>query len=131
VRSQPTPNTSALATPSPAGRTARLFRHGTNQAVRLPRDLEIDADEVLIHREGNRIVLTPKPRSWDDYFAGERRLGDEFPDSIEDCPSLAGRLGRCHPGQSGPLRLTMIGRVLVCDASMRPSLGMYGIFPYI
>jgi hypothetical protein len=29
-------------------RTARLFRNGSNQAVRLPRDLEIDADEVLI-----------------------------------------------------------------------------------
>lgn len=65
-------------------RTARLFRNGANQAVRLPRDLEIDADEVLIHREGNRIVITPKPRSWDDYFAHARRLGDDFPDTIND-----------------------------------------------
>jgi antitoxin VapB len=70
----------------PAPRTARLFRNGANQAVRLPRGLEIDADEVLIHREGNRIVLTPKPRSWDDYFAGGRRLADDFPDTIDDAP---------------------------------------------
>ncbi|WP_058555937.1 antitoxin [Thiohalocapsa sp. ML1] len=68
----------------PAPRTARLFRNGANQAVRLPRDLKIDADEVLIHREGNRIVLTPKPRSGDGYFAGARRLGDDFPDTIGD-----------------------------------------------
>jgi len=68
-------------------RTARLFRNGANQAVHLPCDLEIDADEVLIHREGNRIVLTPKPRSWDDYFARGRRLGDDVADTIDDYPT--------------------------------------------
>ena len=62
-----------------APRTARLFRNGANQAVRLPRDLEIDADEVLIHREDNRTVLTPKPRSWDDYSVRGRRLADDVP----------------------------------------------------
>ncbi len=65
-------------------RTARLFRNGTNQAVRLPRDLEIDADEVLIRREGDSLVLTPKPRSWDDYFARGRRLTEDFPEAIDD-----------------------------------------------
>ena len=68
-------------------RTARLFRNGTNQAVRLPRDLEIDADEVLIHRDGDSLVLTPKPRSWDDYFARGQRLTQDFPDAIDDPPS--------------------------------------------
>ena len=67
-------------------RTARLFRNGSNQAVRLPRDLEIDADEVLIRREGDSIVLTPKPRSWDDYFARGQRLTEDFPDVIDDPP---------------------------------------------
>lgn len=46
----------------------------------------MNADEVLIHREGNRIVLTPKPRSWDDYFVSGRPLGDDFPDKIDDLP---------------------------------------------
>jgi antitoxin VapB len=64
-------------------RTARLFRNGSNQAVRLPRDLEIDADEVLIRREGDSIILTPKPRSWDDYFARGQRLSEDFPDTID------------------------------------------------
>lgn len=70
-------------------RTARLFRNGTNQAVRLPRDLEIDADEVLIRREGDSLVLTPKPRSWDDYFARGRRLTEDFPESVDDAPPEA------------------------------------------
>jgi antitoxin VapB len=71
--------------PAPS-RTARLFRNGSNQAVRLPRDLEIDADEVLIRREGDSIILTPKPRAWDDYFARGRRLTEDFPDTIDDRP---------------------------------------------
>jgi antitoxin VapB len=70
-------------------RTARLFRNGSNQAVRLPRDFEIDADEVLIRREGDNIVLTPKPRSWDDYFARGQRLTEDFPDTIDDLPPQA------------------------------------------
>lgn len=70
-------------------RTARLFRNGSNQAVRLPRDLEIDADEVLIRRDGDSIVLTPKPRSWDDYFARAQRLTQDFPDVIDDLPPQA------------------------------------------
>ena len=86
MSSQPTGATSDSPQTPPA-RTARLFRNGANQAVRLPRDLEIDADEVLIHREGNRIVLTPKPRSWDDYFARGRRLGDDVADTIDDYPT--------------------------------------------
>ena len=70
-------------------RTARIFRNGSNQAVRLPRDLEIDADEVLIRREGDNIILTPKPRSWDDYFARGQRLTEDFPDTIDDEPPKA------------------------------------------
>jgi antitoxin VapB len=78
----------AESQPAPQ-RTARLFRNGSNQAVRLPRDLEIDADEVLIRREGDSLVLTPKPRSWDDYFARGRRLTEDFPDSLDDAPPQA------------------------------------------
>ncbi|MBK1724907.1 antitoxin [Thiocystis violacea] len=80
----PRPPASA-SEPAPP-RTARLFRNGSNQAVRLPRDLEIDADEVLIRREGDSIILTPKPRAWEDYFTRGRRLGEDFPDMIDDSP---------------------------------------------
>lgn len=68
----------AAQTPSP--RTARLFRNGTNQAVRLPRDFELDADEVIIRRDGDSLILTPKPRTWDTYFNRARRLDPDFPE---------------------------------------------------
>jgi antitoxin VapB len=67
-------------------RTAKLFRNGRNQAVRLPREYELDAEEVLIRKEGNNLILTPRPRSWDEYFARASRLSDDFPDTIEELP---------------------------------------------
>lgn len=79
-------STKSPATPDPQPRVARLFRNGSNQAVRLPRDLEIDAEEVLIRRDGDSIVLTPRPRTWDDYFEHGRRLTEEFPATITDAP---------------------------------------------
>ena len=65
-------------------RTARLFRNGRNQAVRLPREYEIQAEEVYIERSGDALVLTPKPKNWNSYFTHARRLGADMPDQVED-----------------------------------------------
>ena len=42
-----------------APRHASLFRNGCNQAVRILREFEIEGSEVLVHKEGDRLVLTP------------------------------------------------------------------------
>jgi antitoxin VapB len=34
------------------GRQVRLFRNGGNQSLRIPRDMELDADEATIRRIG-------------------------------------------------------------------------------
>ncbi len=70
-------------------RTARLFRNGRNQAVRLPKEYEFDADEVLIRKVGDDLVLTPRPRSWDDYFSRGSSLSDDFPEDLDDLPLQA------------------------------------------
>ncbi len=46
-----------------SARHARLFRNGRNQAVRIPRELELAADEVMIYREDDRLVMVPVGRS--------------------------------------------------------------------
>ena len=73
--------------PGGSFRTARLFRNGKNQAVRLPRDFEIKANEVIIRKQRANLVLTPKPATWQDYFASAQRLDDDFPEDINDLPS--------------------------------------------
>lgn len=44
-----------------APRHVRLFRNGRNQAVRIPRDMELPGDEALLRREDGRLVIEPVP----------------------------------------------------------------------
>jgi antitoxin VapB len=39
--------------------TAKLFKHGRSQAVRLPKEFRMPGTEVKVSREGNRVVLEP------------------------------------------------------------------------
>ena len=48
--------------------TAKLFRNGRSQAVRLPKEFRNEDDEeVLIKRMGDAIMLIPKSK-WKDIF---------------------------------------------------------------
>ena len=40
-------------------RHVRIFRNGRNQAIRIPREFEVDADEAIIYREGDRLIIEP------------------------------------------------------------------------
>ena len=43
-------------------RTVRLFKNGRNQALRIPRDLELPGDEAILRKEGRRLVVEPVAR---------------------------------------------------------------------
>lgn len=62
-------------------RTAKLFKNGDSQAVRLPKEFRFDGTEVLIKRVGNAVVLLPKTRSWDALF---QSLGQFTPDFLAE-----------------------------------------------
>jgi len=64
--------------------TAKVFRSGNSQAVRLPKEFQLDANEVEIFKRGDEIVLRPRPKNWESYFKDGRRFTDDFPDRIED-----------------------------------------------
>jgi antitoxin VapB len=49
--------------------TAKLFKTGRSQAVRLPKEFRFEGTEVLIQRVGNSVVLTPKENRWDTMLA--------------------------------------------------------------
>lgn len=44
---------------SPTARYASLFRNGRNQAVRIPKEFELDGDRVRISKDGSRLILEP------------------------------------------------------------------------
>jgi antitoxin VapB len=64
--------------------TAKVFRSGRSQAVRIPKAYRFDYDEVFIERDGDRVILTPRPGSFKEYFERASRFTEDFPDEIED-----------------------------------------------
>lgn len=44
---------------SPPARYASLFRNGRNQAVRIPKEFEMDGERVRISKDGARLILEP------------------------------------------------------------------------
>jgi antitoxin VapB len=63
--------------------TAKLFMNGRSQAVRLPAEFRFEGTEVFIERQGDTVVLRPKPVGWDDFFAAASRTPDDFLDDRE------------------------------------------------
>jgi len=51
-------------------RTAKLFRNGRSQAVRLPADCRFEGSEVFIRRDSSTgdVILSRRPESWEDFF---------------------------------------------------------------
>jgi len=56
-------------------RTAKLFRNGRSQAVRLPAEFRFEGEEVFIRKDEKTgdVILSRRPASWDEFF----RLRDE------------------------------------------------------
>ena len=72
-----------------AERHVRLFRNGRNQAVRIPREFELDADEVVMRREDDRIVIEPiRRRGLLDTLANLSALDETLPDMDHDLHAL-------------------------------------------
>jgi antitoxin VapB len=61
--------------------TAKLFRNGRSQAVRLPKDFRFPGTEVLIRKEGETVVLEPiKQRRWPrGYWERLREMQVDYP----------------------------------------------------
>ena len=42
-------------------RTAKVFMTNRSQAVRLPKEYQFSTDEVFIRKEGDEVILSPRP----------------------------------------------------------------------
>ena len=54
-------------------KTAKLFKNGQSQAVRLPKEFRIIVNEVYIKKQGEAIILLPKPQCCKSRRASESR----------------------------------------------------------
>jgi len=70
-------------------RHVRLFRNGRNQAIRIPREFELEGDEAIIRKEGNRLIVEPIGKGGlMSVLSGLEPLNEPFPDVDENLPPL-------------------------------------------
>ena len=67
-------------------KTAKIFMDGRNQAVHLPKDCRFDCDEVFVQKFGDKVILTAKQPTWDEFFDSVSVFGEGFLSDREDLP---------------------------------------------
>jgi antitoxin VapB len=68
------------------GRHVRLFRNGRNQAVRIPREFELPGEDAIMRKEGQRLIIEPKPKqALLALLDTLEPIDEDFPE-IEDLP---------------------------------------------
>ena len=78
--------------------TAKLFRNGRSQAVRLPKEFRFEGSEVSVRREGDAVVLEPmKTRTWPKGYWRRWGKATLTLDLIEGLPSGGGSVDLDEP----------------------------------
>ena len=71
-------------------RTAKLFRNGRSQAVRLPSEYRFEGSEVYVRRDPatGDVILSRRPESWEDFFAMMKNIDvpSDFLADRDDAP---------------------------------------------
>jgi len=65
-------------------RHVSLFRNGRNQAIRIPREFELEGTEAIIHKEGDKLIIEPvKKKSLKALLAILPTLDEDFPEIVD------------------------------------------------
>ena len=63
--------------------TAKIFKTGRSQAVRLPKEYRFPYSEVGVKRIGEMVVLYPQDRGAELFYSSLGNFTDDFFESIE------------------------------------------------
>ena len=67
-------------------KTAKVFMNNRSQAVRLPKEFQFNTREVFIRKEGEEVILSPRPEDWGDYLDHGPVASPGFMEGVEDLP---------------------------------------------
>ncbi|KAF0285082.1 twitching motility protein PilT [Spiribacter sp. SSL99] len=69
-------------------RHVRLFRNGANQAIRIPKEFELEGREAILRKEGDHLIIEPvTKKGLIDVLTELEDLEMEFPDVDERLPA--------------------------------------------
>ena len=72
-------------------KTAKIFRSGNSQAVRIPKEFQLEGDEVEILKKGEILVLRPKKKSWAALTESLQKFTDDFMEKGRNQPPVQKR----------------------------------------
>ena len=58
--------------------TAKAFKNGRSQAIRLPKECRFSSDEVVVNKIGDIVILLPKQNKWDSFMRAVDMFSDDF-----------------------------------------------------
>lgn len=65
---------------------ADVLTSGDNQLIRLPKEFRFENTTVYIYQEGERVILSPKPQNWKDFFENPQYPTEDFMSHRVDLP---------------------------------------------
>ena len=77
-------------------KTAKVFKSGNSQAVRIPKEFRREGEEVEIRKRGGSLILRPRKRSWADLIDSLKKFTDDFMEHGRNQPAAQDR-GRAFP----------------------------------
>ena len=58
--------------------TAKIFKNGRSQAVRLPKECRFNTEEVSVNRVGDIVMLIPMDNKWDNFIQAIDMFTEDF-----------------------------------------------------
>ena len=59
-------------------KTAKLFRNGRSQGVRLPLEFRFEGDHVFLKRVGNGVLILPAKKGWETLIHSLGQFSEDF-----------------------------------------------------
>lgn len=71
--------------------TSKVFTSGNSQAIRLPKEYQVEDKELFIQKIGSTIILFPKKNPWEPFEKSLSEFSDDFMASGRKQPKMQKR----------------------------------------
>ena len=73
--------------------SSKVFTSGNSQAIRLPKEYQVEDKELFIKKVGSTIILFPKNKPWEAFERSLKEFSDDFMTNGREQPEMQERKG--------------------------------------
>jgi len=73
--------------------SSKVFNSGNSQAIRIPKEYQVEDKELYIQKIGSTIILFPKTNPWDTFEKSLSEFSDDFMIDGRNQPAMQEREG--------------------------------------